>query len=108
MTNTYWNENGKYQDLVPKLQALIPIMGEVENARKNPALERFRVASNCYYDLYNNGLGNRCRQFAKLFKIRTSDYRYRQYDYTQGLYELTETKMDEFIQAAAIEQNLVA
>lgn len=105
MTNTYWNHNGKYQAAGDLLQALIPVEGEVQNHKKNPALEKYRNASNCYYDLYNNGLCNRASQFAGLFKLPSSRYKHG-WDgkFREALYERTEEKMDLIILAAAIEQ----
>ena len=66
----YWNEQGTYQIIAEALQGLIPAIGEVpEGKTTNKALERFRRAQNCYYDLYNNGLCNRAREFSTLFRI---------------------------------------
>jgi len=109
MEKTYWNNNGKYQNVVDALQALIPIEGEVPNPYKNRALEKFRKAANAYYDLYNNGGGNRAASISKLFNVRLSDYRYRyaKYEYTQPLYDRVEEQMDLIIAAAAKEQNLM-
>ena len=110
MENTYWNRNGKYNDLAEKLQALIPIEGAVENPRKNKKLEKFRKAVNCYYDLYNNGLCNRASSFAKVFGIPTREYklfgRYTRYD--QSLYIETEEVMDKIVYEAALEQGFVS
>lgn len=62
MEKTYWNNCGTYAEAVAKLQTLIPDEGACSSATtKNKALDRFRRASNCYYDLYNNGLCNRAR-----------------------------------------------
>lgn len=105
--NTYWNHKGIHQQYVTALNAMVPVEGEVPNKRKNPCLERFRVASNCYYDLYNNGLCNRIRQFAAIFKIRPSDWRLGNYRFSQELYDRTERVMDSIVLAAAQEQNLV-
>ena len=74
--NTYWNHNGKHEALAAQLQALIPSEGQVVSPRKNKKLEKFRKAVNCYYDLYNNGLGNRANSFAKVFGIPSREYRY--------------------------------
>jgi hypothetical protein len=66
----YWNEQGTYQTIAEALQGLVPAIGEVpEGKTTNKALERFRRAQNCYYDLYNNGLGNRAREFSTLYRI---------------------------------------
>ena len=54
--NTYWNGNGKYQQFVEALNQLVPDEGAVEQPRKNKKLERFRIASNAYYDIFNLSL----------------------------------------------------
>jgi len=67
---TYWQEKGTYQTQAEELQALLPTFGEVDKGKTtNKALERFRKAQNCYYDLYNNGLCNRAREFSTVFRI---------------------------------------
>lgn len=106
--NTYWNSKGKYQALVAALQKMIPVSGEVADAKKSPALEKFRKAMNCYYDLYNNGLGNRGRAFPKVFGFGASQYKFRdgRYGcaYSQVMYNRTEAAFDEIVLAAAAEQ----
>ena len=64
---TYWSHKGKHPKAQDALAELVPDKGEVKDAEKNPALETFRVASNCYYDLYNNGLCNRWEEFEQVF-----------------------------------------
>lgn len=106
----YWNEQGTYQALVTPLQALIPAVGEVPQGKKqNKHLERFRKAMNCYYDLYNNGLCNRAREFSRLYKISgvPREINARRYQasflsfYTQICID---TAMDDFIIKAYQEQ----
>jgi len=104
MQNTYWNHNGRFNDMANKLQELIPAEGAVKNITKNRALERFRKAVNCYYDLYNNGLCNRLAAFNKLFGIAASNYRYSHGRFGQSFYEYVERKMDQFILDAYAEQ----
>ena len=103
---TYWNSNGKYNELAEKLQALIPFEGQVSRPRKNKKLEKFRKAVNCYYDLYNNGLCNRASSFAKVFGLPAREYklsgRYTRYD--ASLYADTEQVMDKIVYEAAVEQ----
>ena len=65
--DTYWNNRGRYQDKASKLEALIPSIGEVENADQRPELERFRTASNAYYDVFNNGGWNMQSEIEELF-----------------------------------------
>jgi hypothetical protein len=48
----YWNEKGRYQDLHKSLQeALVPREGEADTEHG----EILRIASNLYYDIFNNG-----------------------------------------------------
>lgn len=103
MSNTYWNRKGRYESFASQLRELIPEEGSVGSPRKNPKLEKFRKACNCYYDLYNNGLCNRAREFSSVFKIRSSDYR-GFYSFRAELYSVTESKMDEIVLAAYAEQ----
>lgn len=53
--NTYWAHNGKFQVVADTLGDLTPTSGE---ATKGSLLDLFRLASNAYHDLYNNGLMN--------------------------------------------------
>ncbi len=109
--NTYWSHRGKHPILQEKMAALIPASGSVENADDNPALEKFRIASNCYYDLYNNGLCNRAEQFQDVFGIvlpLDEDTRELPNDFklTKDLVNRTEKAMDKIILAAVKEQGL--
>lgn len=106
--NTYWNHKGRHQAASTELAKLIPSEGAVDHPRgKNRALDKFRRASNCYYDLYNNGLINRGAEFRGVFNIRTSQYRTgNSYGFRTQMYTITEAAMDEIIQAAAAEQGL--
>ena len=63
-----WAINPGFKNLQEKLDELVPFSGKVPHSRsKNKALEKFRVASNLAYDLFNNGLGNRRSQFQGFF-----------------------------------------
>lgn len=102
--NSYWNSNGKYQHLAGELQKLIPVAGEVENQKQSPALEKFRKYSNAYYDLFNNGGGNRRQAVQTYFPgayRKANEFRYR------GVYAITEPTMDAVILDAAHEQGLI-
>lgn len=66
---TYWCHKGKHEETIAALYKLVPAEGEVPDADTNPALEKFRIASNCYYDLYNNGLCNRWEEFEEVFSF---------------------------------------
>ena len=63
-----WAINEGFKSLQEKLDELIPCEGSVEFARsKNKNLEKFRVAQNLIYDLFNNGLMNRGSHFRQFF-----------------------------------------
>ena len=70
---TYWNHEGTYQDLVEELQDAVG--PDNQPLPKKSALERFRKATICYYDLYNNGLYNRVMLAVKVFGMKVSDYK---------------------------------
>lgn len=103
---TYWSNKGRYQELASALQTMIPSSGEVLGHKGNPKLERFRKASNCYYDLYNNGLCNRAAEFRQVFGIASSKHRHptRRGWFTEELYRSVEGQMDKIILEAAAEQ----
>lgn len=107
--SSYWNNSGKHQEHIDSLDDLIPATGSVSHPRsKNRALEKYRKASNCYYDLFNNGLCNRADEFRRVFNISSSHYKlYGSYGrYNNRLYELVEEKMDKITEAAVNEQEL--
>lgn len=106
---SFWNLTSPLQPIAKALEQLIPVEGSVAEPRKNKALEKFRVASNCYHDLYNNGLYNRAAQFARVFGIRSSDYAKRwegRGEFREALYAETEKAMEAITIAAAAEQLL--
>jgi hypothetical protein len=101
----YWNNTGVYQEHSDALLKLIPEVGVCNNANQNPDLEKFRKAVNCYYDLYNNGLCNRAREFSILFRIPGVPREIRQnYGHNFLVSSATEdaidAKMDAFVLAA--------
>lgn len=106
---SFWNNNSDMQDVADEISSLVPAMGPVPDPRKNKALERFRRASNCYYDLYNNGLDNRRQEFYRLFKIRVSDFykrgRRRDIDFDR-IMPIVELVMRQFVLDAAAEQGI--
>ena len=64
---SFWDNNHRLSPLYEKICSLFPVMGEVDQPRKNPKLERFRKMANAYYDLFNNGGGNRGREIGAYF-----------------------------------------
>lgn len=89
-TKTYWSGKGKHEAKADLLQKLIPSSGEAAP----PALNRFRSAVNCYYDLYNNGLCNRAAEFRAAFGFSGMT----------ATAERIEARMDELVLAAWAEQ----
>jgi len=99
-SQTYWSHRGTHETPNAQLRTLIPESGEVENPDANPALETYRIAVNCYYDLYNNGLCNRRDEFETVFEFVPGTHD----DLDQDTIDRTETRMDEIILAAYAEQ----
>jgi len=66
---SYWNSNGTYQTQYEELFKLVPREGEVKKGMCKHvfSLERFRKACNSYYDVFNNGGGNRDASTARFF-----------------------------------------
>lgn len=110
--NSYWNSKGKHQDLYNKVVKFVPTMGECP--KDKPKLERLRRAANCYYDLFNNGLGNRAGEFRRMFGFSPRKaypcprYGYRDIDFENEEMNtsLNET-LDRLIVAAAIETGVL-
>ena len=66
--NVSWALHEGYKDISEKLDDLIPLEGAVPQGRSvNKCLEKFRVAQNLIYDLFNNGLCNRRSHFKQFF-----------------------------------------
>jgi hypothetical protein len=108
---SYWDNTGKFQQQADILQKLLPDSGQCPNLTQNEALDLFRRACNCYYDLYNNGLCNKGQQFAAIFRIAgvPSEIRSRRGLSTMLSVETMmaiEERMDQIITAAVMEQFL--
>lgn len=101
--NTYWCNKGEHQETNEALRKFIPMSGEVDNAENNPLLEQFRLASNCYYDLYNNGLCNRADEFREIFGFDGPEYGD---DLTKEIVDQVEAALNRIIISAAKEQNI--
>jgi len=101
----YWSGGGRYKAAAAKLHKLIPDSGSVRDAEQNPALERFRRAQNCYYDLYNNGLWNRAAEFRAVFGFGAT--RIAKTGFTDAeLIAKVDAAMDAIIADAAEEQGI--
>jgi hypothetical protein len=104
---TYWNHKGRYQKACEALQILIPAEGTVPNPGQNPALESLRLATNCYHDLYNNGLCNRRELFGDIFGfVPDHEDDFGGVDLTREFIGATERMMDRFVRTAATEQGI--
>jgi hypothetical protein len=104
--NNYWSHTGRFQHMIDLLNDMVPVEGRVANPVKNKALERFRVASNCYYDLFNNGGGNRHQQIFKLFGPGTTRRINDMFTPIEVVFARTEPVMDAIILAACEEQGI--
>jgi len=115
MERTYWGNTGAHQELSAQLEKLIPISGAVSSPRsRNKKLEKFRQASNAYYDIFNNGGGNRRELIRRIFGVNMSEFVYRSRDrfgasHTNwtGIHRVVEPIMDRIILEASEEQKLI-
>jgi hypothetical protein len=113
MENTYWNRKGNYENLVAELNKLVPVMGEIAGS-KNRKLEKFRKASNAYYDIFNNGGCNRGAQIRAIFgfgmttmsEVHRDAYGNRRKYHWNAIHAIVEPIMDKIILAAAKEQDI--
>jgi hypothetical protein len=109
---TYWSNEGPHQDLADRLNDLVPTSDKVEKSRgANRRLEKFRQASNAYYDIFNNGGGNRRPLIRRIFGISVSAFTYGSYPSRRtdwnAIHEVVEPIIDEIILQAAAEQGLI-
>ena len=111
---TYWNSEGKHQHLCSELfEAVEEGIADGKKLPKKSALERYRKAALCYYDLYNNGLYNRVQLAVRVFGLKVSDYKNYSYGYKgerfrDVYYTKVEAIMDDIILAAHNEINGVS
>ena len=109
MKQTYWDGNGRFQEMVEKLNTLIPAKGSVYKPRSlNRYLERFRKASNAYYDLFNNGGLNQSTAIRNYFDFNIGALNRIAGNYKwEFAHQHTEPAMDRYIIDAAVEQGLI-
>ena len=105
-----WGINEGFKGLSEKLDDLIPFEGKVPFGRsKNKKLEKFRVAQNLAYDLFNNGLINRKSHFRQFFgwtpPSQTRHYQYSRHDWKR-FEESLQPVLTTIIQEAALEQKI--
>ena len=108
--NVSWALHEGYKDISEKLDDLIPLEGAVPQGRSvNKCLEKFRVAQNLIYDLFNNGMCNRRSHFKQFFgwtpPTQTRHYQYSRHDWKR-FEEKLEPVLSIIIQEAALEQKI--
>ena len=101
---TYWGHNGTYEELSKKLEDMVPPSGPVADPENNRWLERFRLMSNAYYDIYQNGGGNVGRRASYYFKYAVPLAMAGRW---ADVAEITEPVMDRAVLKAAKEQGLI-
>ncbi len=102
MVKTYWDNKGTYQKHADALYRLLPASGKVMNPKRKK-LEKFRKASNAYYQLFNNG---NLTGFYSTFGIAGKNIILSRFQ-NETLLQRLEDRMDEIILAAAEEAGLV-
>ena len=95
---SFWFSTSPLKSVGDALNKLVPDQGPVLDAEKNRALEKFRKATNCYHDLYNNGMGNRNAEFRQVFGFSAFS--------EEATAKAVEARMNEIVLAAAAEQKL--
>lgn len=101
---SFWGSTHPMSPMVDALNRLIPAIGACSDAKgENKALDAFRVASNLYYDVFNNGgLNYTPAQIRAVFpKYRVAKVRARRWD---ELYAVMDPIIEELIIAAVVEQ----
>ena len=105
---SYWNSEGTYQTQYEELWNLVPKEGEVKKGMCKHvfSLERFRKACNSYYDVFNNGGGNRDASTAKFFPGVLYSLQYsRKSGYNvdwEYVHRICDEKMDKIIREAYV------
>lgn len=101
----YWEGTGRHQKLAEQLQAMIPASGPVVSPNST-ALNCYCAAANAYYDIFNNGGGNRADEIREIFGNRVDDLLADERPDFKAIPRYTERKLDRIILAAAIEQGI--
>ena len=99
-----WATNEGFEALRNQLTELIPLNVRCDKSRSlNKKLEKFRVAQNLIYDLFNNGLCNRKAHFRQFFGW--APYGFNFYGYQWEMFEEDlEPTFTQLMQEAAAEQ----
>ena len=110
---SFWNGNNPLCSAADELGKLVPVEGKV-TAKKSRALEKFRKAQNCYYDLYNDGLGNFTGEFRRVFGLASSNYKRTRWtrsgrpypEFDVSIYHDVEPLMEQIVVKACYEQGV--
>lgn len=105
-----WGQTPYMAQLSQKLQELLPFEGEVEDKKNNPALEKFRKATNVVYDIFNNGLMNRPHQVFGVLGLRKRDMPLPSYNNPGNwdrINEMVYKQFEPIVLAAVKEQKLI-
>ena len=100
LENTYWNHNGKFDDLNNALHKIIDDkITDVKFAKNNPKLEKLRKAKHYYYRFFNDGDLNALVWYS--YTGKSIGYN------KQSQADAIEAALDKLIFEAAEEQNLI-
>ncbi len=105
---TDWGVRNDIKHLADKLNEMLPLQGKVKNANGNPALEKFRIAQNVVYDIFNNGLMNKGKSL-KVLGLQKQDLPLPNEWYAGNwdrMEEIVEIPFSQIIQKAAKEQGV--
>ena len=107
-----WGCTSETKPLVDMLDELVPFEGQVDEPRKNRALEKFRKAQNVVYDTFNNGLCNRGSEIGRVLGVKKRDLALPSGYYNNGNWDQVEHLIEEaftpIVIAAAKEQGIIS
>jgi len=109
---TFWEGNHRLEALRERVSELVPTMGAVEDTN-SPKLERLRLVTNAYWDLFNNGGWNPGRKTSYYFPGAMTAFHgaiNKNLDQEASMaatYAITEPIMSKAVFAAALEQGLL-
>lgn len=109
---TFWYADHPLEELRVEVSKLIPHEGPVTDEH-SPKLERLRLVTNAYYDLFNNGGWNPSRKVSYYFPgamTACAGGPQKNMDYEASMratFAITEPIMSKAVFAAALEQGLL-
>ena len=102
----FWNADHPLEPLRIEVSKLIPHYGLVTSP-DSPKLERLRLVTNAYWDLFNNGGGNPGRKTSYYFPGAMTQINGHADNSMKKVYAITEPIMAKAVFAAALEQGLL-